>query len=247
MRGLAQRKGRRYAGAYVTPQSTSPTGGTGSLAIKGEQTLVLIKPDGVQRHLVGEIVGRFERAGLKIVGLKLVWATPAIIRRHYREDDEYLVSIGRKSLEGMKKLGLPAVGNPLEIGRRVRAYLSNHLSVSPVVAMVLQGTNAIRNVRQLAGVTDPILADVGSIRGDLTIDTIQLADLERRSVRNLLHASGDPEEAKREISIWFAAHELHEYRTVMDAVLHDEHWDRPVSGRGHAKRPKVRRSLSGGG
>ncbi len=203
---------------------------SGAAKRKTERTLVLVKPDGVQRHLVGDIVHRFERAGLKIVGLKLLWATPEIIAQHYRSDPQYLRSIGEKTIEGMRRQGLTVRESPLAIGQRVRSYLENHLSVSPVVAMVLQGTNAIRNVRQLVGATDPILADVGSIRGDFTIDTILQADLEQRSVRNLIHASGDQEEAEREIRIWFQPGELYEYRTVMDVVLHDEHWDKPSSG-----------------
>lgn len=209
------------------PRSSTPRH-PGAHALKAQRTLVLIKPDGVQRHLVGEIVSRFERAGLKIVGLKLLWATPEIVSRHYRDDPDYLISIGEKTIAGMKKLGIPVRETPLAIGKRVRSYLSRHLSISPVVAMVLTGTNAIGNARQLVGATDPILADIGSIRGDLTIDTIQLADLEQRGVRNLLHASGDPEEAEREIPIWFRPDELYTYRTVMDVVLHDEHWDRPA-------------------
>lgn len=208
--------------------------------LKRQRTLILIKPDGVQRHLVGEILHRFERAGLKIMGLKLVWATPEIIALHYRQDAEFLKSIGEKTIAGMNTLGIPVRGTALEIGRRVRSYLSNHLSVSPVVALVLQGTNAIKNVRQLVGVTDPILADVGSVRGDLTIDTIQLANMEQRSVRNLLHASSDLEEAEREIAIWFSPGELYEYSTVMDVVLGDEHWDRP---RRAAASPADRRRL----
>lgn len=205
--------------------------GPRALNLKKQRTLVLVKPDGVQRHLVGDILHRFEQAGLKIVGLKLVWATPRIIDLHYRHDAEYLTSIGEKTIKGMEQLGVPVHGTPLEIGRRVRSYLSRHLSIGPVVAIVLQGTNAIRNARQLVGSTDPLVADIGSIRGDLTIDTIQLADLEERAVRNLVHASGDPEEAEREIPIWFSADELHEYPTVMDAVLHDENWDRPAGER----------------
>ena len=195
--------------------------------LKTQRTLVLIKPDGVQRQLVGDILHRFERAGLKIVGLKLVWAASALVDRHYPQDVAYLTSIGEKTIKGYEKLGIPMREPPLDIGRRVRSFLSRYLSISPVVALVLQGTNAILNVRQLVGATDPLFADIGSIRGDLTIDTIQLADLEARGVRNLIHASGDLAEAEREISIWFAPGELYEYPTVMDVVLHDEHWDRP--------------------
>lgn len=205
------------------PKSSNPSD---AHQLKTQRSLVLIKPDGVQRHLVGDILHRFERAGLKIVGLKMVWATPAIINQHYRQDEAYLRSIGEKTIEGMRKQGLPIQENPLAIGRRVRGYLVNHLSVSPVVALALEGTNAIKNVRQLVGATDPIIADVGTVRGDFTIDTIQMADLESRSVRNLIHASGDPEEAEREIRIWFTPEELYAYRTVMDVVLHDEDWDR---------------------
>jgi nucleoside-diphosphate kinase len=196
------------------------------LAIKRQRTLVLIKPDGVQRMLVGDIVHRFEHAGLKLVGLKMVWATHTLIEKHYRKDDAYLISIGEKTKAGLQKLGIPEQRTPLEIGRFVRSKLSRHLSISPVVAMVWQGTNAIANVRQLVGTTDPILADVGSIRGDLTIDTIEMANYEGRSVRNLMHASSDPREAKREIGIWFDPSELHEYENVMDKVLHDAGWDR---------------------
>lgn len=208
----------------MSPRAPSPT--SQARKLKTQRTLVLVKPDGVQRHLVGDILHRFEQAGLKLVGLKLIWATEKIIDKHYRHDVEYLTSIGEKTIKGMEQLGIVPDGTPLELGRRVRSYLSRHLTTGPVVAIVLQGTNAIRNVRQLVGSTDPLVADIGTIRGDLTIDTIQLADLEQRSVRNLVHASGDPEEAEREIPIWFSADELHDYQTVMDVVLHDRHWDR---------------------
>lgn len=233
------------------PRSISQSG---VAAIKRQRTLVLIKPDGVQRHLVGEVIHRFESAGLKIVGLKLVWADAALARKHYPTDEDYLRSIGEKAIAGRRKLGLPVTETPLAIGRWVRSLLERFLRVSPVVAMVLEGTDAIANVRQLVGTTDPVLADVGSIRGDLTIDTIQMANLESRSVRNLMHASSDQDEAKREIALWFRPGELYDYRTVMDVVLHDENWDRrPAEASAEAGRPprskrrKVRRSLSGGG
>lgn len=205
----------------------APSSKSRAQQLKTQRTLVLVKPDGVQRHLVGDILHRFEQAGLKIVGLKLIWATEKIIDKHYRHDAEYLTSIGEKTIKGMEQLGIVPDATPLEIGRRVRSYLSRHLTTGPVVAIVLQGTNAIRNVRQLVGSTDPLVADIGTIRGDLTIDTIQMADLEGRSVRNLVHASGDPDEAEREIPIWFSANELYDYHTVMDVVLHDENWDKP--------------------
>lgn len=196
------------------------------LSVKRQRTLILVKPDGVQRMLIGEVIGRFERAGLKLVGMKLVWAKGDLVEKHYRKDKEYLISIGVKTKAGMEKLGIPNDQTPLEIGTFVRNQLGRFLATGPVVAMVWQGTNAIANVRQLVGATDPILADVGSIRGDLTIDTIEMANYESRSVRNLIHASGDPDEAKREISLWFKKEELYDYENVMDKVLHDVEWDR---------------------
>ena len=228
----------------MSPRAQTPQ--ARAVQLKTQRTLVLVKPDGVQRHLVGEIIHRFEQAGLKLVGLKLAWATADIVDRHYRHDAEYLISIGEKTLKGMKELGVPMDETPLEIGRRVRSYLTRFLMTGPVVAMVLQGTNAIRNVRQLVGSTDPLTADIGSIRGDLTIDTIQLADLEQRTVRNLMHASGDPEEAEREIPIWFSPSELHTYRTVMDVVLHDENWDRRPATRLSSSKSEARTRAKAG-
>lgn len=203
--------------------------------LKTQRTLVLIKPDGVQRGLVGDVLHRFERAGLKIVGMKMVWPSPELVERHYPKDHTFLLSIGDKAIKGMEKLGFPVTKTGLEIGTWVRAQLGRYLSIGPVVSIVLQGTNAVANVRQLVGSTDPILADVGSIRGDLTIDTIECANIEGRSVRNLIHASSDPKEAAREVGLWFTAGELHDYETVMDKVLHDTEWDRPPKVRNHRR------------
>jgi len=209
--------------------------------LKTQRTLVLIKPDGVQRGLIGDVLHRFERAGLKLVGLKMVWPSGALVERHYPKDRAYLLSIGEKAMKGMEKLGLPITKTALEIGTWVRAQLGRYLSIGPVVTVVLQGTNAIANVRQLVGTTDPLLADVGSIRGDLTIDTMELANYEGRSVRNLIHASSDLDEANREIRLWFRPDELHTYDTVVDKVLHDAEWDRsPEASRG-AERDQSRR------
>ncbi len=194
-------------------------------ALKRQRTLVLIKPDGVQRCLIGEIIGRLERAGLKLVGLKMTWPTLGLVEKHYSTDKEYLTILGTKAKEGMAKLGIKDDREPLEIGTWVRGQLGRYLAIGPVVAMVWQGTNAILNVRQLVGATNPILADAGSIRADLTIDTIEMANMESRSVRNLMHASSDPEEAKREIALWFKETEVFEYENVMDKVLHDIEWD----------------------
>lgn len=190
-----------------------------------EQTLAIIKPDGVQRGLVGEIIKRFERAGLKIVAMKMVWPTEDLVGQHYADDEDYLKGVGQKAIDGAKSQGREMSESPLEIGSRVRMSNMRYLATGPVVAFVLEGNTAVQTVRNLIGGTNPLSADVGTIRGDLTIDDFSQADTEGRSVRNLMHASGDVDEAKREIPLWFNEEELHKYQTVMDKVLHDPNWD----------------------
>ncbi len=190
-----------------------------------EQTLAIIKPDGVQRGLVGEIVGRFEKAGLKIVAMKLAWADKELVGKHYEDDADYLKSVGQKALEAAAARGKTMKETALEIGQRVRKSNMRYLATSPVLAFVLQGNTAVQTVRSMIGGTNPLTADMGTIRGDLTIDDFTQADAESRSVRNLMHASGTVEEAQREIPLWFSKKELHDYQTVMDKVLHDPSWD----------------------
>ncbi len=190
-----------------------------------ERTLAVIKPDGVQRGLMGEILGRFEKAGLKVVGMKMVWVTEDLVAQHYTGDEEYLKSVGQKALDGAKERGQEMSETALEIGTRVRETNMRYMSVGPVLAMVLEGNTAVKSVRNMIGGTNPLSADMGTIRGDLTIDDFQQADMEQRSVRNLMHASGDTSEAEREIKLWFTDSELFNYQTVMDKVLHDPLWD----------------------
>lgn len=190
-----------------------------------EQTLAIIKPDGVQRGLVGDIIHRFERAGLKIVGMKMVWADKKQVGEHYTDDKAYLESVGQKALFAARDRGIEMKETALEIGQRVRASNMRYISTGPVVAFVLEGNTAVQTVRNIIGGTNPLTADIGTIRGDLTIDDFTQADAEKRSVRNLMHASGDVAEAKREIPLWFSKKDLHDYQTVVDKVLHDPHWD----------------------
>jgi nucleoside-diphosphate kinase len=189
-----------------------------------EKTLVIIKPDGVQRGLIGEVLKRFEQAGLKIVGMKLTWANEDLVGEHYADDEEYLTGVGEKALENAKSKGVEIKETALEIGQRVRKSNMKYISTGPVLAFVLQGNTAVQTVRNLVGGTNPLSADIGTIRGDLSIDDFSQADQEGRSVRNLMHASGEVEEAEREIPLWFNEEELHDYQNVMDKVLHDPNW-----------------------
>lgn len=163
-----------------------------------EKTLVIIKPDGVQRNLIGEIIKRYESQGLVLRKLQLLTVGKELIERHYPEDDEYLVSLGKKS----EKAG-DAITDYRAQGLMIVRGLREYLTSGPVVAMILEGENAIQHVRDITGYTDPSAADKGTIRGDLGQDTIQQANSEQRPVKNLIHASGNPEEATNEIALWF--------------------------------------------
>ena len=189
-----------------------------------ERTLVIIKPDGVQRGLIGEIIDRFEQAGLKVAAMKMVWPDAKLVGKHYTGDKKYNTEVGEKALKNAKDHGKELAGTPLEIGLRIRETNIRYLSTGPVLAMVLEGNTAIKSVRNIIGGTNPLTADIGTIRGDYTIDDFAQADVENRAVRNLMHASSDPAEAKREIALWFPKKEIYDYQTVMDKVLHDPSW-----------------------
>lgn len=168
-----------------------------------ERTLVIVKPDGVRRNLVGEIVRRFESAGLRLRALKMIQAQHDVLKNHYPEEEEYLVSLGKKSEAAGDK-----IDNYRDQGMMIVRGLREYLSEGPVVVMIIEGWEAIQKVRQIAGYTDPLTADKGTIRGDFGEDSILKANGEKRSVRNLLHASGNQKEAENEISLWFLPDEI---------------------------------------
>jgi len=189
---------------------------------KKERTLVLIKPDGVQRSLIGEIVRRYERTGLKLVGLKFFTPTSKLVEQHYLIDKSWLKAVGNKAIASYEKRGKKSPFNdPIKCGLRILETLKKYLSAGPVVAMVWQGNEAVGIIRKITGGTEPLTSDVGTIRGDLTLDSIILADVDGRAVRNLIHASGSPEEARKEIKIWFKPSEIVKYRLVQEEILYD--------------------------
>jgi nucleoside-diphosphate kinase len=193
---------------------------------KNERTLVLIKPDGVQRALIGEVISRYERTGLKLVGLKLSLPTPELAEQHYQVDPTWKRKTGAKAIEAYKAKGItPPSEDPDEVGRRVLERLKKYLSSGPVVAMVWQGMHAIGVVRKITGSTEPLTSDVGTIRGDLTIDSYQVSDTDERAVRNIIHASGSVEEAEKETELWFNKNELFNYRLISEAILYDVNLD----------------------
>ena len=193
---------------------------------KEERTLVVIKPDGLQRSLAGEIIKRYERLGLKLVGLKMLIPAPDFIEQHYTLDPAWLQKAGEKAIASYIKKGLqPPSQDPLVIARKVLDNLKKYLSAGPVVAMVWQGAHVVEIVRKITGGTEPLTSDVGTIRGDFMLDSYQMADTDNRAVRNLIHASGTREEAAMEISHWFQKEELIRYNIAQEKILYDVNLD----------------------
>lgn len=160
-----------------------------------EQTLVLLKPDAVERGLIGKIIERFENAGLKIIGMKMVWVDVEFAKKHYTED------IAKRR------------------GKHVREWLMQYITEGPVVAIALEGLHAVEITRKICGPTEPLTAQPGTIRGDLALHSYTFADEKKKAIRNLIHASGNLKEAKEEIKLWFKPSELHSYETVSEKHL----------------------------
>jgi len=168
-----------------------------------EKTLVVIKPDGVARNLTGEITRRFQEAGLRLSALKMLKVNESLVAKHYPMDPEYCRTIGEKSAAAGEK-----IADYEAHGRMIVNGLRKYITSGAVVAMVLEGKDAIKRVREITGYTDPVQAAEGTIRADLGEDSILAANREKRPVRNLIHASGNPKEAEYEIKLWFRKEEI---------------------------------------
>lgn len=191
-----------------------------------ERSLVIIKPDGVQRSLIGEIIKRYERTGLKLVALKFFIPVKKLVREHYLIEDGWIEKTGQKAKDSYLKKGeKPPFSDPKKIGERVLTALEKYISSGPVLAMIWQGNEAVGVIRKITGGTEPLSSDVGTVRGDFTIDSYPLADIDNRAIRNLIHASSSPEEAKKEINIWFNKKEIVDYRLVQEQILYDINLD----------------------
>lgn len=188
--------------------------------------MIVIKPDGIQRGLIGEVIGRYEKVGLKLVGVKMLVPSPEFVEKHYLIDPEWPFKTGSKAIESYKRQGkTPPSEDPLEVIKAILNNLKKYLSSGPVVAMVWQGMHAVKIVRKITGSTEPLSSDVGTIRGDYTIDSYEVSDIDGRSIRNILHSSGSPEEAEKEIALWFPEGGLVDYRLITDAMLYDVNLD----------------------
>ncbi len=190
-----------------------------------QKVLIIIKPDGVQRGLIGKIITRFEQVGLKIIGFKFETAGEKRIVAHYPETDVWFKKVGMRTLTSYSKKGLDAkkvfdTDDAIQIGRTVKKWLITYFQESPVLVMALESYDCIEIVRKLSGNTIPVLANPGTIRGDFSHDTIDLANEQNRPLRNLIHASDTVEDGEKEVNLWFTKEELFDYKLAGEKFMY---------------------------
>lgn len=190
-----------------------------------ERSLVLLKPDAVQRSLMGEIIKRFEQTGLKVAAMKMFMAEEKQLLAHYNKDDEWFQRKGERVVEDLKTAGMEITKEPIEYGRDIIRTIVHYMTAGPVVGMVVEGNQAVAVVTKIVGTTEPATSDVGTIRGDYTVDSYGHSAYEDRAVRNLVHQSESPEEAEREIAIWFDEKEIMQYATAQERIMYDVNLD----------------------
>ncbi len=190
-----------------------------------ERTFVMLKPDAVQRGLTGEIIKRIEQRGFKIIALKMVKPSIDHVNAHYPSDEAWVRRLGDKGFNTFKELGMDAMevmgtNDNLEAGKEVRKWLMDYMTEAPVVPMVIEGVYAVDMVRKIVGSTLPSKAEIGTIRGDYSTDSSGAANVEKRAIKNLIHASETKEEATHEIGHWFSEEEIYEWDRADHKVMY---------------------------
>ena len=192
---------------------------------KKERTLVILKPDAVQRGLMGEIIRRFEKVGLKMVAMKMTMATEQQCWDHYNKDEAWFLKKGANIMKNREDLGMPVEKDALEYGKDIIRALVKFMTAGAVVPMIFEGNQAIGIVTKIVGGTEPLTSSVGTIRGDYTLDSYELSSYDDRAVRNLIHCSDQVSEAEREIKLWFKEEEILSYRLVAEGIIYDVNLD----------------------
>ena len=192
--------------------------------LKNEKTFIAIKSESIQRSLIGEFITRFERRGLKLIACKMIVPNKKIMGQHYADDEKWYQETGEKKIKSLIEKGIETKETPKEIGIKVRQALIHQFEGRPLLAMVWQRAHAVALGRKTVGITNCLAADVGSIRGDFTIDSYDLSDTLDLPVRTLVHASSDVEEAEREIKLWFNENEIINYPLILEEVLYGKNW-----------------------
>lgn len=194
------------------------------MGTKVERTVIIVKHDGVARGLMGEVMHRFERVGLKLVALEFIAASEDMGHKHYPDSDEWLEKVGNRTLNEYKEKGIDPVkrlGTDVakEIGQLIKQWNVEYLTQGPVLAMVWEGPSAVSICRKLVGETVPAKAAPGTIRGDFSWDNADLANEHKRPFYNVIHASGSPDEAEEEIELWFEGRELIDYKVNVHPIM----------------------------
>ncbi len=185
-----------------------------------EKTFIAIKHDGVQRGLVGEIIKRFEQRGLKLIAMKMVLPTEAMADKHYVLTPAFITKLGENTRKAAAEKGVKLKETNEEIATRVKNWNIKYLTEGPVVAMIWEGFHAIEIGRKIVGPAESRGAPIGTIRGDFSVESYDLADKLQRPLRNLIHASGNKEEAANEIKLWFKADEIFSWTNHQWKVMH---------------------------
>ncbi len=188
---------------------------------KKERTLVILKPDAVQRGLIGDLLKRLESTGSKLVAMKMFIPSPELIWQHYNKDDAWFQEKGEKTIKDLEAAGRVIEKTAIEYGRDIIEALVKFMTSGPVIAMVWEGNQPTAIIKKLVGSTEPATSPVGTIRGDYSNDSYALAGFDNRAVRNLIHCTDNPLESNREIPLWFAPEEIISYRLINEQILYD--------------------------
>jgi len=191
---------------------------------KEDKTVVIVKPDGVKRGLVGEIISRFERRGLKVISLEMIQASREQIDSHYPKDETWIKRLGEKTLKNYDNFKIDPIeamgtADALEIGKLVRGWIIDYMTSGPMVKMVVKGIHAIEMVRKIVGKSLPSEAEMGTVRGDFSVDSPAAANRDKRAIHNLVHASETPAEAANEMGLWFALEDIYDYKRAEEDIM----------------------------
>jgi nucleoside-diphosphate kinase len=182
----------------------------------------MIKPDGVKRGLTGECIARIERAGLKIVAMKMLLPTKTQADRHYpneKDDKQWFLDVAAKAKKVYQEKGMKWTFDDMEYARAIKSFLVNYITSGPVVVMVIEGPNAVKMVRKISGDTEPRQAPPGTIRGDYTVDSYDMANALERPLKNIVHASSSKDDAEKETKVWFKEEEIVKFKRAEEDLM----------------------------
>lgn len=185
-----------------------------------EKTIIIVKHDGVQRGLVGDIIKRFEQRGLRLAGIKMNHATKKMAEQQYKVTPEAIEKTGGNTIKAYKAKGIDFKETKKQITERVFKWLRDYLTEGPVVVMLWEGYHAIEIGRKIVGHAEPRQAELGTIRGDYALESYELADSKKRPLRNIIHASGNKQEAENELKLWFNKEEIYDWEKHDWKVIH---------------------------